>query len=843
MQAFLRRIIPQLSLLVFLTVISIGSAVAQSDTNSFESNEDVNDSFDESFEAEPSPTDTNEPLESESQDFFGESSGESESTNKGEEVEESTEESIEDATEEVMEPAAETETTEEESTEAGEESTVPEETNNEEPMVVVEKKEPAPKPAAIEEIQEDTVKEKQWHIRPKIGVGVGMMNYQGDLVASRGYFNPFQNRTAVQVFASQALNDEFDLTFFMLYGSLGADERTLVRNLNFRSRITAGGLGVSYNFSNFFKPTNKLTPFVSLGFEVFEFQSKTDLTDSYGNEYQYWSDGTIRNIAEDDAEAGEAIEITRDYVYETDIRKKNLDGFGDYSERSFAIPAGVGFNLDLNEKMDFTMGLEYHWTFTDYIDGVTEQSRGIRQGNKQSDKFLLTFARLSYDLTPIPHEDAPDFSGGDNADADLDSIPDFLDNCPNTPIGIEVDSKGCPLDSDNDGVPDFADSEINSPEGSIVDSSGVALTDADFEQFYLEWTDETGEYSQYTNTSYSVETAERKTKRKKKQYTVKVGEFENGVDDSLANVLLGMPEVTTRVTEDGTTVIEMAGFDNLPEALAKKIQLESEGIATGDISETSSSGETSRVSTVETDMIASETLGMTVDEVIAKNKTLPRPKRLILNPSDYTLDRPIDPRSVSRADDSEFGNQTVYRVQVGAYANMLSRDVFEEIPDLIVITTSDGLTRYYVGAVTSYEQAASRKIDMVQAGFDGAHVIPFKNGQRALINSSGNVEMPNSQPREMAENFGKVKFKIQIGLYTGQIPTDDLNKMMDIGRIDQRDAEDGAVRYLTGEFNNFEDAEVYKDELASKGFADATIVAEHENKIISATEGIQLLNK
>ena len=67
--------------------------------------------------------------------------------------------------------------------------------------------------------------------------------------------------------------------------------------------------------------------------------------------------------------------------------------------------------------------------------------------------------------------------------------------------------------------------------------------------------------------------------------------------------------------------------------------------------------------------------------------------------------------------------------------------------------------------------------------------------------------------------------------------------MMDLGRIDQRDAEAGAVRYMTGEFNSFGDAEVYKDELISKGFNDATIVGEHEGKIISATEGIQLLNK
>lgn len=685
----------------------------------------------------------------------------------------------------------------------------------------------------------DSVPPKQWHIRPKIGVGVGMLNYQGDLIAGRSYFNLFQNRPAVHVNAAQALNDYLDLNFYMIYGTLGADERTLVRNLNFSSRITAGGMNLSYDFSHLFKPNHKLEPFVSLGVEVFEFQSKTDLIDFYGNTYHYWSDGTIRNIPESQAGEAEALEITRDYVYETDIRKNNADGFGDYNERSFAIPVGAGFNLLLNQKVDFKMGVQYHWTFTDYVDGVTAESRGIREGNPQTDKFLQTFVQLSYDLTPIPHEDPPPFNEGE-LDSDQDSIPDFLDDCPDTPLAIEVDNKGCPIDTDKDGVPDYMDAEINSPEGATVDSVGIALTDEVIEQMYLEYIDETGEYSTYTNTSYSVEMAERKTRRRKKQYTVKIGEFEEGVEDSLANVLLSLPDVTTRETEDGKTIIEMTGFDNLPDALQRKIDLETAGIETDEITKTNTSGEVSRVSTVEEDMISQASLGMTVEEAIARNKSLPPPDRLILSESDYTLNRPIDPRSVAKANDEEFGNSTVYRVQIGAYANKLNRDIFDGIKDLVVITTSDGLTRYYVGAVTSYKQAASRKIDMVERGFDGAHVIPFKNGQRMSLQSTGDATSSEPFP-ESADNFGKVKFKVQIGAYKGQIPTEVLDMMMNLGRIDQRDADDGSVRYFTGEFNNFEDAKVYLDDLTSQGFDAAFIIAEYNGRIISADEGIQLL--
>lgn len=698
---------------------------------------------------------------------------------------------------------------------------------------------------AQESYTPDSNEVKEWHIRPKLSFGVGMMNYQGDLIGTKGYFNPFQNKAALHVNAAQPINEFLDLNFFMLYGALGADERTLVRNLNFRSRITAGGMALSYNFDHLLKPDRRLEPYVSLGFEAFDFESKTDLVDSYGNVYYYWSDGTIRNLPETNENLNTAIEVTRDYVYETDVRELNADGLGDYPERAFAIPVGAGFNFLINQKVSFKMGMEYHWTFTDYIDGITEESRGIREGNKQSDKFLHTFMRLTYDLTPIPHEEVPDFSGEDNADTDQDSIADFLDDCPGTPLGVQVDEHGCPLDSDGDGVVDYLDQELNSPEGAVVDSVGVAMSDSDFEQMYLEWTDESGQYSTYTSQSYSLETAERKTQRRKPEYSVRVGEFEEAIDDSLANELLSRPNVSVTQTEDGKTIIEMTGFEDLPTALEEKVQLESEGIETSDVMETNTSGETTRVTTIEQDIVAQETFGMSVEEAIANNKSLPPPSssEIILDRSSYTLNRPIDPRSVSSAPDDGFAGETVYRVQIGAFANKLSNDVFAETKDLLVITTSDGLTRYYVGAFTSYEQAASRKIDMLQEGFEGSYVVPFRDGQRATLQSSGATPAQNVVPKspQSSPNYGKVKFKVQVGAYAGQIPQDMVDRMIDLGKVDQRPGDNDAVRYLVGEFNTYEEAKAYKEQLVSQGFEGAFTVAEYNGSIISAQEGIQLL--
>ncbi len=62
-----------------------------------------------------------------------------------------------------------------------------------------------------------------------------------------------------------------------------------------------------------------------------------------------------------------------------------------------------------------------------------------------------------------------------DADSDRDGIPDNLDKCPDTPIGVEVDESGCPrvqTDSDGDGVFDSTDECMCTPVGVIVDDRG-----------------------------------------------------------------------------------------------------------------------------------------------------------------------------------------------------------------------------------------------------------------------------------------------------------------------------------------------------------------------------------
>jgi OOP family OmpA-OmpF porin len=60
-------------------------------------------------------------------------------------------------------------------------------------------------------------------------------------------------------------------------------------------------------------------------------------------------------------------------------------------------------------------------------------------------------------------------------DSDGDGVPDYLDKCPGTPKGVAVDSDGCPKDSDGDGIPDYRDKCPDTPKGVVVDSDGCPI--------------------------------------------------------------------------------------------------------------------------------------------------------------------------------------------------------------------------------------------------------------------------------------------------------------------------------------------------------------------------------
>ena len=69
--------------------------------------------------------------------------------------------------------------------------------------------------------------------------------------------------------------------------------------------------------------------------------------------------------------------------------------------------------------------------------------------------------------------------GGKSLDRDLDGVRDWIDECPDTPVGAKVDAKGCPIDTDGDKVFDGLDKCEDTPRGCEVDPKTGCSIDRD----------------------------------------------------------------------------------------------------------------------------------------------------------------------------------------------------------------------------------------------------------------------------------------------------------------------------------------------------------------------------
>lgn len=668
------------------------------------------------------------------------------------------------------------------------------------------------------ELKEDSVSQKketpkQNFYSPSVGLGVGMFKFYGDILQSnRG--NSLISNIGYDLHVKQQLNSFLTVKFYVLFGTLSSNERSAERNLNFKSKITTGGFALMYNFDHILPKERVINPFFSLGVESVEFHSKTDLYDKYGNKYNYWSDGSIRNLPEDDVNAMDAVIIQRDYTYETDLREMNYDGKGKYPERTFAIPVGVGAQMHLTKNIDFTIGTTMHFTFSDMIDNVAPESGGERIGTLKStdskDRFLMSSIAVSYNFQN--HKKDPkvkefdefiDYLAYDNEDEDGDGVIDFIDECPWTPPGVEVDEKGCPLDKDGDFVPNYKDDELESRPDVPVSPNGIELTDDMIEEAYLRYIDSTGMFAETENRLISGQ------KRAKKNYRVQIGTFTEAIDAELVDKFLSIPDVEIKAFGDSLTVIAVGNYDNLPEALKRKVQLTKDGF------------DAAIVVTQEKDgtfkSVGDEANNMTVE---AGSSTE------IVN-----------------------SNELLFRVQLGAFSKKLPPNSFNGLKNVVEIKADDGLYKYmYNASYKTMQEAAEKKLDLALTnGLKDAFIVAYKGGKRIPLNAAGvnttHVETDIKEHKTVSYDKSKVRFKVQIGMYKNQLPTEVLTKFMELGNVEQKAVENGLTRYSAGDFKTLQEAESYKQELTEKGIGGAFVISLHNEELIPISKAQEILEK
>ncbi|MBL4706234.1 MAG: hypothetical protein JKY54_17030, partial [Flavobacteriales bacterium] len=155
------------------------------------------------------------------------------------------------------------------------------------------------------DIIEDTDEPEMLKIefKPRVGLGIGMITFYGDVASNHQGYHPTVSKLGYDLSITNPLTDYLDIKFYAMMATIGANERSVNRNLNFQSDITTGGFILNYNFSHMLKSDRAIDPYIGIGLESIEFLSKTDLYDANGNYYYYWSDGSIRDMDENAAGA------------------------------------------------------------------------------------------------------------------------------------------------------------------------------------------------------------------------------------------------------------------------------------------------------------------------------------------------------------------------------------------------------------------------------------------------------------------------------------------------------------------------------------------------------------
>ena len=576
--------------------------------------------------------------------------------------------------------------------------------------------------------QEDDSSEENKPYSPTIGIGVGTIGFYGDL-NDRDYGSPFGANPGVNVYILQPVTDYLSLRFNLMLGRVREEERSLQRNVNFESELRTGSIMAEYNFNHFLPEDRKLTPFFTTGIEIVEFNPKSDLEAFGGEPYNYWTDGTIRSLPENSPNADQASIIFRDYSYETDIREAGFNNSTTYSERAVSIPVGVGVTMHLNDQFDFRFESVMHLTFSDYIDGLTTRTKeefvGQRKANANNDYYYYNGFSLSYNFQKVeaaePFEDLRqkddtpiDFlATGNTEDFDNDGVIDLIDECPNTPRDVEVDTLGCPIDTDGDGIPDYKDKEVNTEYPDFANQEGVELTDEMIYKSYLRYKDSTLEFAETIERDFTG----KRTNAKK--YRVKVGEYNIGETPKNMNKLLSLADLS-KVNQDGKTIYTAGNYKTLPEASVRANELKQQGFPEADVVKRNKNGRF-----------------MPADEETSVAKS-PTPQPASPNTSTTTTPAatttPVTTTNTTTPAIND--NQVVFRVQLGAFKNKPTGSKYAKIPNLFVIEAG-GFYRYMSGSFDNFNDAAKHKVKMVVEGFNGAFVVAYKNGKRVSLKSVG----------------------------------------------------------------------------------------------------------
>ncbi|MDF2452427.1 MAG: WD40-like beta Propeller containing protein, partial [Bacteroidota bacterium] len=319
-------------------------------------------------------------------------------------------------------------------------------------------------------------------------------------------------------------------------------------------------------------------------------------------------------------------------------------------------------------------------------------------------------------------------------------------------------------------------------------------------------------------------------------YTVELARYTGPVPNDEMAYLLSIGDVKSTILPDNSTVLYTAGtYKEIQNAVKRRDEFKAEGNKNAKVGYFKNG-----------DLIA-----LSDDEV---NKLVESSKKSIESnavsnaTSTATSTNTVAVNEFGVSDENEFSKgDIVYRVQLGAYKNRISKGVFKNAGTVLELKTDDNVYRYATKGYRTIESAANAKADLVMDGYSDAFITAYKDGKRIPMSATkATMETNEKEDINKIESFSSVdkslvSFKIQLGALRRAGSNDMEEKTKDIEGIEKQGTGTGMIRYTAGSFSDYSKAEKYRQELADKGFMEAFVIAVFKGEIISIQEAQELL--
>lgn len=168
----------------------------------------------------------------------------------------------------------------------------------------------------------------------------------------------------------------------------------------------------------------------------------------------------------------------------------------------------------------------------------------------------------------------------------------------------------------------------------------------------------------------------------------------------------------------------------------------------------------------------------------------------------------------------EYSTQSpLFGVQLGAFKEAVPVSRFSELKNVDAFMDKSGWIRYVVAHFSIYSQAEKLQKIIQEKGYTDAFVVNVnqekKFGEEVVSVNNVNIK---------ANAIGKVEYRIQIGAFNEQIPTESAELYFKIEGIEEHREQE--VTYLTvGKFKTYAEAKAYSQGIIDVGIVDAFVIA------------------